>query len=148
MYIKEGQPGFSRHILTSRHKSHGRLRLFLFSLFFLSSINITKGKKAALNHPERACQQVVSSRKSSYAHIRFPPSAREIPLGSGSPFANTNWKRDPPVGGEKKKTTNKKQSSRDGRARSHASSGETSPTTRSGRRFDTERERNLRDKKM
>lgn len=53
-----------------------------------------QAKLAPLNHSEQVCQQVVSSHKSSNALTL----CREIPQGSSSTSANTNWKRDPPAG--------------------------------------------------
>lgn len=79
------------HILTLPEAS--QTTFLLIHLFLILSML----KKTPLNHSRRVCQQVVSSHKSSYAHLRYSLCG-EIPQGSGSTSANTYWKRDPPAG--------------------------------------------------
>lgn len=78
------------------HPEASQTTFLLFHLLLILSM-LKKKQKTPLNHSGSVCQQVVSSHKSSYAHLRYS-LCREIPQGSGSTSANTYWKRDPPAG--------------------------------------------------
>lgn len=81
------------HWVTAHLPKLTQIAFLLFLLVFM----FQNSNPPPLNHSGWVCQQVVPPHKSSYAHLPYS-LCREIPQGSGSTSANTNWKRDPPAG--------------------------------------------------
>lgn len=116
---KEGQlSAFQRTSwLFPRPVDRNYTTLSFFPKFLFCSLNVTEKKKQPLNHSGRVCQQLVSSHKSSYAHICFS-LCREIPEGPVPPPLTQ-------IGN----VTHLRGKARAAERHRHASSGETSSTT-------------------
>lgn len=98
-YIKKGQVSFSRHILSIWQESNDHHPFFLFFFELLKC----QWEKSSAQSPEASLSTGGLSSQIFLRTYPFSPPAREIPPGFGSPLANANWKRDPPVGDGKKK---------------------------------------------